>query len=260
MGRSGGLITILDKLFFMMKKDYCVNRFKVVEGYWFSEQKILWEERIEIQIHDNNRVFSVKKLTKLLIKEGVADISFASDKIWKLNVPPRVRSFLWFWCHPSFGWVKFNVCGVESEDEVGCGGVLRHLDGVARALFSGPFAAKNSLVAEVGAVSMALDVYLAIGWKGKNSLIIEVGSIVVFNWVENKGLRPWLLFSFFKDVEIRLSRIGKVSFSKADKHSKKMAFALTVAGLERPSSGGEEGCSLTWQRGGGADGLGLLGF
>ncbi|MBA0577053.1 hypothetical protein Golob_025362 [Gossypium lobatum] len=98
---------------------------------------------------------------------------------------------------------------MEIEDEVGCGGVLRDSDGVARALFSGSFAANNSLTVEVGAISLALDVFLSTGWKGKFSLIIE-------------------------EVEIRLSRIGNVSFSKADKHSNKMAFALEVASLKRP--------------------------
>ncbi|KAG8475106.1 hypothetical protein CXB51_032028 [Gossypium anomalum] len=137
----------------------------------------------------------------------------------------------WFWCPPCFGGVKFNVCGVESEDEVGCGGVLRNSDGVARALFSGPFAAKDSLATKVGVISIALDVFLAMGWKGKCSLIIKVGSMGVFNWVENKGLRPWLMFSLFKEVEFRLSRIGNVSFSKVDKNGNKMAFALAVAGL-----------------------------
>ncbi|KAH1073676.1 hypothetical protein J1N35_026004 [Gossypium stocksii] len=51
-------------------------------------------------------------------------------------------------------------------------------------------------------------------WKGKCSLIIEIESI--------------------EEVEIRLSRIENVSFSKADKHGSKIAFALVVAGLKRP--------------------------
>ncbi|MBA0574464.1 hypothetical protein Golob_001660, partial [Gossypium lobatum] len=74
-----------------------------------------------------------------------------------------------------YGWVNFNVSGMANEDEVGCGGVLRDLDR-ARALFSGPVAAKDSITAEVGAIIIALDVYLAMGWKGKGSLIIEIGS------------------------------------------------------------------------------------
>ncbi|MBA0574975.1 hypothetical protein Golob_024680 [Gossypium lobatum] len=77
-----------------------------------------------------------------------------------------------FWCPLKYGWVKFNVSGVANEDEVGCGRVLRDSDGVARALFLGPVAAKDSIIAEVGAIIIALDV-----------------------------LRPWLLQSTFKDIE-----------------------------------------------------------
>ncbi|KAH1107264.1 hypothetical protein J1N35_011032 [Gossypium stocksii] len=108
--------------------------------------------------------------------------------------------------------VKYIVCAVALEDDVGCGGVLRDSNGVARALFSGPTTAKDSLAAEVGAISIALDMFIEIGWNGKILLCIEVGSLEVFNWMENKGLRPWSLGSLFKDVEFRLSIIGNVSF------------------------------------------------
>lgn len=53
-----------------------------------EEDQLIW-------IHDNKWVFSIRKLIELLISEGVVDISFAFDKIWKLKVHPRVRSFLW---------------------------------------------------------------------------------------------------------------------------------------------------------------------
>lgn len=54
----------------------------------------------------------------------------------------------------------------------------------------------------------------------------------VFNWMENKGLRPWLLFSLLKEVEFRLSLIRNVSFFIVDKSGNKMAFALAVVGLK----------------------------
>ncbi|MBA0619531.1 hypothetical protein Godav_028690 [Gossypium davidsonii] len=123
-----------------------------------------------------------------------------------------------FWCPPRHGWVNFNVSGVANEDEVGCGRVLRDSDGVARALFSGPIAAKYSITAEVGAIIIALDVFLAMGWNGKSSLIIEIGSNEVFCWFENKGLRLWLLHPIFKEIETRMVQVGNVSFSKAEKH------------------------------------------
>ncbi|MFQ6651111.1 hypothetical protein Gotur_023086 [Gossypium turneri] len=79
----------------------------------------------------------------------------------------KMRALMWV----RYGWVKFNVSGVANEDEVECGGVLRDLVGVARALFSGPVAAKDSITAEVGAIIIALDVYLAMGWKGNVSFL-----------------------------------------------------------------------------------------
>ncbi|KAG8471697.1 hypothetical protein CXB51_036989 [Gossypium anomalum] len=53
----------------------------------------------------------------------------------------KMQALMWI----RYGWVKFNVSGVANEDEVRCGGVLRDLDRVARALFSGPVAAKDSV-------------------------------------------------------------------------------------------------------------------
>ncbi|MFQ6627476.1 hypothetical protein Gotur_005911 [Gossypium turneri] len=77
----------------------------------------------------------------------------------------KIRALMWV----RHGWVKFNVSGVANEDEVRCGGVLRDSDGVARALFSSPVTAKDSIIAEVGAIIIALDVFLAMGWKGNVS-------------------------------------------------------------------------------------------
>ncbi|KAH1120670.1 hypothetical protein J1N35_003830 [Gossypium stocksii] len=113
-------------------------------------------------------------------------------------------------------------------------GVLRDSNGVARALFLGPVAAKNSIIAEVGAIIIALDVYLAMGWKGKSSLIIEIGSNEVFSWFKNNRLRLWLLQSIFKDIENKMVRVSNVSFSKAEKHGNEMAYALALAGIKRP--------------------------
>ncbi|KAG8492339.1 hypothetical protein CXB51_009663 [Gossypium anomalum] len=251
------------------------------------------------------RLFDLEwKLTELLMKEGMDDIYFAFDKIWKLKVPPRMRSFLWLfsidrlpikeflirrgvqisqmgsgcpwcnrepekvsvwlarneivfdrkwltmsslvfhskkwalmwvrsiqeelkvderswwicpfrswsdlkksglsgrlWCPSNFGCVKFNVCSVANEDEVGCGGVLRDSD----------------------------------GWQGHYFRVhLQQKTPSQLSWVENKGLRRWLLHTIFKEIEIRMFRVGNVSFSKADKHGNKMAFALVVAGMKRP--------------------------
>ncbi|KAH1063593.1 hypothetical protein J1N35_028580 [Gossypium stocksii] len=51
------------------------------------EGRLLW-------IHDNQGVFSMRKLIEVLLSVGV-DLSFDFDKIWKLMVPLKVKSFLW---------------------------------------------------------------------------------------------------------------------------------------------------------------------
>ncbi|TYH73264.1 hypothetical protein ES332_D05G316900v1 [Gossypium tomentosum] len=119
-----------------------------------------------------------------------------------------------FWYPSAYGWVKFNVSGVANEAEAGCGGVLRNLNGVARALFFSLVAAKDSIAAEIGAIIITLDVYLAMGWKGKGSLIIEIGSN--------------------EDIENRMDKVGNISFLKAEKHGNEVAFALALAGIKRP--------------------------
>ncbi|MBA0659919.1 hypothetical protein Goklo_012000 [Gossypium klotzschianum] len=65
----------------------------------------------------------------------------------------------------------------------------------------------DSIAAEIGAIIIVLDVYLAMGWKGKGSLIIEIGSNEVFSWIENKRLRPWMLQSIFKDIKNRMDKV-----------------------------------------------------
>ncbi|MBA0864294.1 hypothetical protein Goshw_001440 [Gossypium schwendimanii] len=139
-----------------------------------------------------------------------------------------------FWYPPRYVWVKFNVSGVANEDEAGCGGVLRNSNGVARVLFFSLVATKDSIAAEIGAIIIVLDVYLAICWKGKGSLIIEIGSNEVFSWIEKKRLRPWILQSIFKDIKNRMDKVGNISFLKAKKHRNEMASALALAGIKRP--------------------------
>ncbi|MBA0845965.1 hypothetical protein Goarm_022852 [Gossypium armourianum] len=85
---------------------------------------------------------------------------------------------------------------MANEDEVGCGGVLRDSDGVARALFLGPVAAKDSITTKAGAIIIALDVYL--------------------------------------DIENIMVRVCDVSFSKVEKHGNEMAYALELARIKRP--------------------------
>ncbi|MBA0870978.1 hypothetical protein Goshw_019638, partial [Gossypium schwendimanii] len=56
-----------------------------------------------------NEEFSVRKCSKLLILDGGEDSKFAFDKIWKLKVPPRVRSFRWMLAIDRIPTKKFLV-------------------------------------------------------------------------------------------------------------------------------------------------------
>lgn len=56
---------------------------------------------------------------------------------------------------------------------------------------------------------------------------------MVFNWLPNNRLRPWMLQSIFSDIERRRTRVGKVSFSKAEKSGNEMACALAIVGIKR---------------------------
>ncbi|KAH1115758.1 hypothetical protein J1N35_009136 [Gossypium stocksii] len=76
---------------------------------------------------------------------------------------------------------------------------------------------------------------MEMGWIGKSLLCIEVGSMEVFNWLENKGLRPWSMGSLFKEVESRISIIGNVSFSRDGNFGTNLASALAIAGMKRQS-------------------------
>ncbi|TYJ36095.1 hypothetical protein E1A91_A05G284600v1 [Gossypium mustelinum] len=89
------------------------------------------------------------------------------------------------------------MCRIAKEDRVGCGGVLRDNEGVARALFFGSIATYDAEVAEIGAVKVALEVFLAMKWKIDDSLFIELGSLVVFSWRANKVMRLWSLQAIF---------------------------------------------------------------
>ncbi|KAH1098163.1 hypothetical protein J1N35_015084 [Gossypium stocksii] len=75
----------------------------------------------------------------------------------------KTRSSSSIWCLPPQGCLKFNACGIANEEVTSCGGVLRDMEGVARALFSGPIAANNTDSTEAGAMFITLDLFLSMG-------------------------------------------------------------------------------------------------
>ncbi|MBA0815906.1 hypothetical protein Gohar_000627 [Gossypium harknessii] len=112
------------------------------------EDSIVW-------IHDKGRVFSVKKLSQLLvmmewkllnsrlIEFGIHDDCIFSEVDWwgqpkdSKSGKKLERDSDCVWDTPPTGWLKFNVAGVVLEEVVGCRGVLRDEKGVVFALFCG---------------------------------------------------------------------------------------------------------------------------
>ncbi|MBA0620938.1 hypothetical protein Godav_006603 [Gossypium davidsonii] len=145
----------------------------------------------------------------------------------------KSRSSSSIWCPPSEGCLKINVCGIANDDSAGCGGILRDMEGVARALFSGLIATNDADSAEVGALLLALEVFISLEWKINDSLFIEIGSNVIFNWCANKLMRPWSLQSTFADIERKIEKVGSVVFSMEDKKGNEMASTLAIVGINR---------------------------
>ncbi|KAK5802947.1 hypothetical protein PVK06_030581 [Gossypium arboreum] len=94
------------------------------------------------------------------------EILLQKDLWWISPLKCRVESVrsnftLFYWRSPPTGWLKFNIYRIELENKAGCGGVLRDMEGLARAIFSGAVFANNAEEAEIGAVKITLDVFIA---------------------------------------------------------------------------------------------------
>ncbi|MBA0845354.1 hypothetical protein Goarm_022426, partial [Gossypium armourianum] len=103
------------------------------------------------------------------------------------------------------------------------------IEDVARALFSSPIAANGADSVEVGAVVLALEVFISLEWKINDSLFVEICSKVVFNWCANKSMRPWSLQSTFADIERKIEKVGSVVFLMAEKKGNEMVSTLAIA-------------------------------
>ncbi|MBA0746327.1 hypothetical protein Gogos_008858 [Gossypium gossypioides] len=65
-----------------------------------KEDRLIW-------LYDSKGEFSVKRMPNLLMEKGVEDLSFVFNKIWKMKVPARVRSFLWMLALGRFPTIEF---------------------------------------------------------------------------------------------------------------------------------------------------------
>ncbi|KAG8492551.1 hypothetical protein CXB51_009978 [Gossypium anomalum] len=131
-------------------------------------------------------------------------------------VPYKSKYVTSFWKPPPLGWLKFNVCGIVKEDKVGCRGVLREMEGIARGIFSGAVDTNVVKEAEIGAVKITFEVFLSMNRKTNDSLFVELGSSVVFSWCINKFLIPWSLHAIFSEIETSKLKAGSVIFSLTD--------------------------------------------
>ncbi|TYH36456.1 hypothetical protein ES332_D13G266000v1 [Gossypium tomentosum] len=107
------------------------------------------------------------------------------------------------------------------------------MEGVARALFSGPIAANDVDLAKAGVVLLALEVFISLEWKINDSLFVDIGSKVVFNWCANKSMRPWSLQSTFADIERKIKKVSSVVFWMAENKVNEMVSTLAIAGINR---------------------------
>ncbi|KAG8480022.1 hypothetical protein CXB51_025172 [Gossypium anomalum] len=185
---------------------------------WIARNEIVFE----IKVMTMEALIFQSKMRAILWIRDVYDELMVQESFWWIfpnkcrfdTIKTRSSSSIW---HPSpQGCLKFNICGIANDEVAGCGGVPRDMEGVARALFSGPITANDADSIEVGAMFIALDLFLSMRWKINGSLIVEIGSKMVYNWCLNKDMRPWLLQITFSNIERKIKQVGSVVFSMAD--------------------------------------------
>ncbi|XP_017624599.1 uncharacterized protein LOC108468219 [Gossypium arboreum] len=202
---------------------------------WFARNGLIFDNR---RVCMENLMF-LTKMRALLWIRSIHDEIMLKEDIWWIS-PLRCRlesakSNFAVFCRrsPPVGKLKFIVNGVEFKEKAGYGGILRDMEGSARALFSGAVVTNIAEEAEIGVVKIALDVFVAVNWKPKESLFIEVGSVVAFAWCVNKALRPLSLLPFFAEIESAILKVGNVVFSLVDRIGNVLASSLAMAGVNR---------------------------
>ncbi|KAK5823825.1 hypothetical protein PVK06_018588 [Gossypium arboreum] len=172
-----------------------------VWSIWLARNEMVFENKV---LTMDTLVFHAK-VRALLWSRAAFDECRFHERLWWL-CPYKCRlskSDPGGWCFPLHGWFKFNVSGIVFEGVQGGGGVLRGEDGIVRALFSSPIDAGDAESTELGAIIIALDIIIEIGWKRTGSFIIEIGSREVISWILEKTRRRWSHQVIFAKLERR---------------------------------------------------------
>ncbi|KAH1064401.1 hypothetical protein J1N35_029388 [Gossypium stocksii] len=200
---------------------------------WLTRNEMVFERKV---LSMDTMIFHAKMRALLWVRVAF-DECMVQERLWWLS-PSKCRfdsinsKPVTLSCHyPPHGWLKFNVSEMATEEATGCGGVLRDKEEIVKALFSGPCDAIDAYLAELGAIIIALDVIIEIGWTGSGLIIVEIGSQVAYNWLLNKDRRPWLQQTTFTDMKRRLACVGEVAFSKADQHGNEMVDTLSTTSI-----------------------------
>ncbi|KAF7801750.1 ribonuclease H [Senna tora] len=212
-----------------------------------SQDMVAWK-------HSNDGWFSIKSAYQSITGLRNEDINTLWRKIWRLQVPQRVKSFLWLcvhnklltneerakrgmtdqaglirsvkWNNPEDGWVKVNVNGSSNIDDNmngACGGVVRdHLEnfivGFARNLGN-----CSSNQAEVWGVLSGLEIV----WRhGFRRVVVEMDSLITYGLVQNQV--PSTHPCFFLIVHIRqmVERDWEVQFKHTYREGNDAADAM----------------------------------
>ncbi|KAG8502299.1 hypothetical protein CXB51_002210 [Gossypium anomalum] len=125
LGRSGGLITIWNKLIFLLKKEYCGNGFIMLEGNWLSEgwdgvlinvyapnllseQRSFWEEMLMLMFRnqfskhwimggDFNGITNKDERSNCVgLLKGSRDFGMFIDNCKLVDLPLMGKKFTWY--------------------------------------------------------------------------------------------------------------------------------------------------------------------
>lgn len=137
------------------------------------------------------------------------------------------------WSAPRLGFLKFNVDSYSLGASAGLGGVLRNERGLIIALFSKSIAIADSNVAELSAISEALEMFSTSSWVSSHSLIIESRSSRAVSWLHDRTKVPWSCGNILNTIDSLLNSVPKVKFDLATREANAFAYGLAKSGLLR---------------------------